>query len=308
MTVPSSMFQQYDFPGSSSGPRLLITGGVHGDEFEPMAAIRRLIDLFQHQSAEVASFKGRLTLVPVVNEAAFLRGHRCGDDGLDLARTCPGRPDGSITEQTAFALSQLIRQADFYIDLHTGGTELSVYPLAGYVMHANPATLNVQRRMAKAFNLPLIWGTAANLEGRSLSVAREANVPAIYCEYLGSATCEPAGVEAYVSGCLNVMCELGLLERPKVASQIKQIVENPEPDQGHMQICNPSPVTGYFEPGVQLGDLVSVGSRIGTVYPLDGSPPSVIHATEAGQLIVLRTFPRVKKGESVGVVMELPTS
>ena len=308
MTVPSSMFQQYDFPGSSSGPRLLITGGVHGDEFEPMAAIRRLIDLFQHQSAEVASFKGRLTLVPVVNEAAFLRGHRCGDDGLDLARTCPGRPDGSITEQTAFALSQLIRQADFYIDLHTGGTELSVYPLAGYVMHANPATLNVQRRMAKAFNLPLIWGTAANLEGRSLSVARDANVPAIYCEYLGSATCDPAGVEAYVCGCLNVMCELGLLERPKVASQIKQIVENPEPDQGHMQICNPSPVTGYFEPGVQLGDLVSVGSRIGTVYPLDGSPPSVIHATEAGQLIVLRTFPRVKKGESVGVVMELPTS
>ena len=26
------------------GPHLLITGGVHGDEFEPMAAIRRLID------------------------------------------------------------------------------------------------------------------------------------------------------------------------------------------------------------------------------------------------------------------------
>ena len=308
MTVPHSMFRQYDFPGSSSGPRLLITGGVHGDEFEPIAAIRRLMDLFQHQAAEVADFKGSLTLVPVVNESAFLRGHRCGDDGLDLARSCPGRPDGSITEQTAFALSQLIRQADFYIDLHTGGTELSVYPLAGYVMHANPATLDVQRRMAKAFNLPLIWGTAANLEGRSLSVARDANVPAIYCEYLGSATCDPLGVEAYVSGCLNVMCELGMLERPKVASQIKQIVENPEPDQGHMQICNPSPVTGYFEPGVQLGDLVSVGSRIGTVYPLDGGPPSVIHSTEAGQLIVLRTFPRVKKGESVGVVMELPPS
>ena len=202
----------------------------------------------------------------------------------------------------------MIRQANFYIDLHTGGTELSVYPLAGYVMHANPATLDVQRRMAKAFNLPLIWGTAANLEGRSLSVARDANVPAIYCEYLGSATCDPSGVEAYVSGCLNVMCELGMLERPKVASQIKQIVENPEPDQGHMQICNPSPVTGYFEPGVRIGDILSVGSPIGTVYPLDGSSPSVIHATEAGQLIVLRTFPRVKKGESVGVIMELPTS
>ncbi|MCH8241205.1 MAG: succinylglutamate desuccinylase/aspartoacylase family protein [Planctomycetes bacterium] len=29
--------------GQTTGPHLLITGGVHGDEFEPMAAIRRLI-------------------------------------------------------------------------------------------------------------------------------------------------------------------------------------------------------------------------------------------------------------------------
>ena len=28
--------------GHEPGPHLLITGGVHGDEFEPMAAIRRL--------------------------------------------------------------------------------------------------------------------------------------------------------------------------------------------------------------------------------------------------------------------------
>ena len=47
------------------------------------------------------------------------------DDQLDLARTCPGRSDGSVTEQTAWALSESIRSADFYIDLHTGGTELS---------------------------------------------------------------------------------------------------------------------------------------------------------------------------------------
>ena len=31
--------------GQQPGPHLLITGGVHGDEWEPMVAIRRLIDL-----------------------------------------------------------------------------------------------------------------------------------------------------------------------------------------------------------------------------------------------------------------------
>ncbi len=296
--------KQYSFQGQGDGPHLLITGGVHGDEFEPIAAIRRLRLMLQQKAPELASLRGRITLVPVVNESAFLRGHRCGEDGKDLARTCPGRPDGTLTEQTAHALSQLIHSADFYIDLHTGGTELSVYPLCGYVMHANPDVLDVQRRMARAFNLPVVWGTAANLPGRSLSVARDANVPAVYCEYFGAATCVPAGVDAYVDGCLNVMSELGLIDRGRPESCVQHVVENPEPNSGHMQICNPSPVAGYWETHVQLGDAIKIGQLLGMVHPLDGGESKPIIATETGVLVVLRTFPRVLVGDSVGVVME----
>lgn len=301
MTV---QLKQFSFRGTSDGPHLLITGGVHGDEFEPMAAIRRLIALFENHAPEVSALRGRVTLIPCVNEAAFLRGHRCADDGLDLARTCPGRADGSVTEQTAWALGESIRSADSYIDLHTGGTELSVYPLTGYILHANPEVLAMQRRMARAFNLPVVWGTAANLEGRSLSVARDANVPAIYCEYLGAATCDPAGVDAYVHGCLNVMSELGLLDRVRPVNRVEHVIENPQPNSGHMQVCNPSPIAGYFETNVKLGEAVRAGDPLGTVHPLDGSQPSIITVTQSGIVLVLRTFPRVHAGESVGVVLE----
>src|SRR3954452_23007149 len=85
--------------GPLDGPHVLITGGVHGDEFEPMAAVRRLADALRGRE-----LRGRVTLGPVVNEPAFRLGLRSGDDGLDLARVCPGRPDGSITEQVAHAL------------------------------------------------------------------------------------------------------------------------------------------------------------------------------------------------------------
>ena len=142
----------HKFTGHLDGPHLLVTGGVHGDEFEPIAAIRRLIEMFTGPPSLSTELTGRVTFVPIVNEAAFLRGHRCAEDGLDLARKCPGRADGSVTEQTAHALSELIRQADFYIDLHTGGTELSVHPLAGYMLHEDPAVLAAQRRMARAFS------------------------------------------------------------------------------------------------------------------------------------------------------------
>ena len=296
--------RQFPFRGTSGEPHLLITGAVHGDEFEPILAIRRLIDLFESRDATVSGFRGRVTLIPIVNEAAFLRGHRCADDGLDLARTCPGRPDGNVTEQTAFALSEFIRSADNYIDLHTGGTELSVYPLTGYMLHSNTNVLEMQRRMARAFNLPVVWGTSAHLDGRSLSVARDASVPAIYCEYLGAATCTPDGVDAYVSGCLNVMSELGMLDRARPADRVRHVVENAESNSGHMQVCNPSLMAGYFETSVRLGDAVRAGDPLGMVHPLDGGQSTIIRANQSGIVLVLRTFPRVRVGESVGVVME----
>lgn len=297
MTLTSRQFRADD-----TGPHLLVTGGVHGDEFEPILAIRRLIRLFAEEDALV---HGRLTLVPVVNEAAFFRGHRCGEDGLDLARTCPGRADGSPTERVATMLADLIRSADRYIDLHTGGTELAVFPLVGYMMVSDPAVLEEQRRMARAFNLPVVWGSSAELEGRSLSIARDAGVPAIYTEYLGSASCSEEGIQACFDGVLNVMAGLGMVRRSLPPSRVEQVVEDARPGAGHMQIAHPAPMDGCFQPTVALGDRIEKGHPLGHVLDLVGDAKLAVPAEESGRVIVLRTFPRVRKGDSVGVVLPM---
>jgi predicted deacylase len=247
---------------------------------------------------------GRVTLVPVVNEAAWLRGARTAEDGLDLARTCPGDPAGTITQRTAHALSRLIETADFYIDLHTGSFDLSLLPLSGYVLHPDESILDQQRSMARAFNLPIVWGTSPALEGRSLSVARDAGLPAIYAEYLGSGMCSPAGVAGYVEGCLNVMALLDMLERPQPASRIEHVVEDPRTGSGHMQVQNPAPVTGFFEPHVQLGDRIAAGDSLGAVLDVTGETAVDIPADRSGLVLGLRTFPRVLQGESVAVILE----
>ncbi|MAG94599.1 MAG: succinylglutamate desuccinylase [Planctomycetaceae bacterium] len=295
--------QRKEVSGGSDGPHLLITGGVHGDEFESMAAVRRLIARFTPDEARDA-LCGRLTLVPVVNEGAFLAGARTAEDGLDLARVCPGRSDGTITQRTAVALSTLIRSADFYIDLHSGGVAMSVLPLVGYALHADESILNQQRRMARVFNLPIVWGTSGKLPGRSLSVARDAGVPALYAEYLGSGLCDREGVEAYVEGCLNVMAELEMLTRDQPASRVERVVEDRREGSGHMQVCNPSPLTGFFEPAVQLGDAVGAGDTLGTVCDALGETVHQVESQQAGIVLVLRTFSRVLEGESVAVVLE----
>lgn len=295
------MLQAIEIAGQQPGPHLLITGGVHGDEFEPMAAVRQLA-----RELRPEELRGRVTLVPIVNEPAFRLGQRCAEDGLDLARTCPGRGDGSVTERIAFALSALILSADLYIDLHTGGTRLMVLPLTGFVLHPNLAVLEQQRRMAWAFGLPLIWGTDPTLPGRSLSVARDANVPAIYAEYLGGGRFDPAGVAAYVSGCRAVMAEYEMLDvRAAPRSGLPLIVEDSRPGAGHMQVNHPAPCEGFFEPAVQLGQQVQAGDVLGTICnPLD-KQIEFIRSRYSGIVIVLHTFPRVEAGTSVAVVLEM---
>lgn len=285
--------------GATDGPHLLVTGGVHGDEFEPMAAIRRLM-----REVDRAQLRGRLTLIPVANEAAFLRGTRTAADELDLARTCPGKPDGSITEQTAYALSEIIRAADYYIDLHTGGTIMSVLPLTGYKLVPDEAIREKQRRMAHAFNLPVVWGTDYRLDGRTLSVARDAGVPAIYAEYLGSGLCDPVGIEAYVEGCLNVMAELDMLDRERPASRVEHTVNDFRESAGHMQIRNPAPITGFFEPSVRLGGNVNAGEPLGIVTDPLGDNVITVPSQESGMVIVLRTFSRVYAGDTLAVILE----
>lgn len=295
------MLASNEIRGHSPGSHLLITGGVHGDEFEPMAAIRQLMTEIRAEE-----LRGRVTLVPVVNEPAFALGQRTAEDGLDLARTCPGRADGSVTERIAFALSALIRSADLYMDLHTGGTRLMVTPLSGYVLHREQHILEQQRRMARAFGLPLIWGTDPTLPGRSLSVARDANVPAIYTEYLGGGRLEPHGVQAYVTGCLNVMREFDLLPKLPSAAPAPElwIVEDDRPGSGHMQINHPSPCAGFFQPQVELGQVVQQGDVIGTVSDSLGQHVATIRARYTGTVIVLHTFPRVAAETSVAVILD----
>ncbi len=291
-------FKIHDIAGAQSGPRLLITGGVHGDEFTPMAAIRQL-----SRQVDPALLSGNLTLIPIVNEAAFLDGARVAGDGLDLARICPGRESGSVSERVAHSLSGLIRAADFYIDLHTGSYDSSIFPLTGYVLHDDEDVLDAQRRMARAFNLPVVWGTDPSLDGRTLSVARDSNVPSIYAEYLGSGMCDPAGVADYVQGCLNVMKDLEMIEQPLQAARVRHLVEDRRVGSGHMQVQNLSPVTGFFEAAVSLGDPVVVGDLLGTVVGYDDGETRSVLAVEAGMVIGLRTFSRVTKGDFVAVIM-----
>lgn len=69
----------------NSGPKVLILGGVHGNEWEGIVAANGLLKRFE----ESFTYKLDLTIVPVFNPDGALRGQRKNANSVDLNRNLP---------------------------------------------------------------------------------------------------------------------------------------------------------------------------------------------------------------------------
>lgn len=285
------------------GPTVLVLAGVHGDEYEPMLTVKKLFDELKGHIVA-----GKLWVVDVVNTTAYQSAQRLGIDGLDLARSCPGNNEGSTTLQQAAAVSLRIRDCDYLIDLHTGGQLFDIFPLVGYMLHPDSQILQEQRDMAAAFGLPLVWGTDPLPDGRTLSIARDAHVPAIYVEYGGPGPVREKIIQSYYEGCVRVLHHLGmLLGHLSYAAAPRYFVEDAAPHSGHLQGKMLSPRAGIFTPKVKSGDCVTVGQVWGTVYdPIQHFEMQIL-ADRNGLVLFVRCVPKVGLGESLGGILTIET-
>ena len=295
------MQSPYTIDSGCEGPSVLITAGVHGDEYEPIIATTQLISILS-----TGLKKGKVTIVPIVNTTAVANGSRYGSDGLDLARVCPGDPQGSATEMDAANISAIIMQSDYLIDMHTGGKLFDIYPLAGYMLHPDNHVLEQQRAMARAFGLLIIWGTDHAPNGRTLSVARDHNIPAIYVEYGGGIAVRNEIIEAYTTGCVGVLEQLGMMEaNPNSHTSPEYIVEDPAPQQGHLQAKMPAPAEGIFAPAVKLGQMIQAGDYWGVIHHLETRKQTNVFADISGMVLFLRVDAKVRIGDSLGGILPI---
>ena len=114
-------FQSTTYTARSPGPRLIVTGAVHGNETCGTQALRRLIQEFE--AGTLSLLRGVLTLVPVTNPLAYARGTRVGDRNLNR-RLQPTAAPREFEDEIANWLCPLLRAHDALLDLHsfhTGG-------------------------------------------------------------------------------------------------------------------------------------------------------------------------------------------
>lgn len=295
------MKKVWQITGPESGPHVLLLAGVHGDEYEPMIT---LVELASELDGAIS--RGRVTIDPLVNPGAYVARSRFGDDGLDLARICPGSNVGSSSEQAAYVVSQRIKEADAVIDLHTGGLGLEIYPLVGYMLHEDKQVLEQQRQLSLATGMPLIWGTDHRPKGRTLSVARDAGVPAVYLEYGGGTGFRRYVVDHYKTAVKRMLAQLDMLEYHATGERKWQYwLEDYRQDSGHLQAKMPAPEAGIFVADVSVGDWVAKGQRFGYIVNPRNGQSNEVFAGESGLVFLLSSRVLVEKGDALGGIMEV---
>lgn len=269
--------------GKRPGPRLWISGGVHGDELAGIVAVRQVLSSF-----DPAAMVGTLVAIPCVNELGALHCSRELPDGRDLNRCFPGSRTGTLASRIASAfLREVVSRCTHGVDVHTAGGHRDNLPQ----IRANlddPAT----RRLARRFGTPVVLHS--NLRDGSLRQAAAARgIPTLLFEGGKPLRHEQHVVNSAANGILRVMAELGMIERapPRVR----------RPLVAWSSSWVRTPRSGYFVARVGLGDHVRERQVVATVelrMADDLGPRRVeIRAGAAGVVVGLQRLPLVHVGD-----------
>lgn len=161
------------------GKTTLITGGIHNAEY---VGIQAAIELSSELQPD--QIPGTVMIVPVVNVSGFA--HRtmslAYEDGKNLNREFPGKPDGTVGERICHTVVQeLFSKADYYIDLHCGDGFEELSPYVYYVGPVEADVSDMALKMAKCVDVPYIVESGCTTGG-AYNYANRIGIPAILLE------------------------------------------------------------------------------------------------------------------------------
>jgi predicted deacylase len=274
------------------GLTVAILAGIHGDEYEGVIAA---LSLARELPGELLS--GTVKIVSPAHPAAWQSCSRISPiDDANLARVFPGYQNGSATEQVAHVITeQVIKHADVLIDLHSAGTNFDMPFLCGLNAGAN-IRCQESERLANVFNADFTWHhNGAPNYGRSLTVAYEQQIPAIYVEGHGGRSIRKTDLDGYTAGVRRVLQDLKMIPTaPRVARDTIRVAGDGNTDAGLV-----ASESGYLVTRVNVGDLVSNGDVIAEIIDISGVVLSTLLAVQNSYVMLLRRDARVHVGDTI---------
>ena len=128
-------FKSINYTGLGKGPRLIVTGAVHGNETCGTKAILRV--MAEIDSGKLLVANGSVTFVPVTNPLAYQLVQRSGERNLNR-NLFPNDEPQDFEDQIANWLCPLLAQHDVLLDLHSFNAESEPFVMMGPLDNDGP--------------------------------------------------------------------------------------------------------------------------------------------------------------------------
>ncbi|MBO9449256.1 succinylglutamate desuccinylase/aspartoacylase family protein [Tropicibacter sp. R16_0] len=286
---------------NGDGPTVLMSAGVHGDEYEGEIALSKLArDLEPHD------IQGRLIILPAVNAPAVQAGLRVSpiDDG-NLNRVFPGDPAGTPTQMIAHYLETvLLPQCDYLVDLHSGGTSLYYPPTLLRGQGHSDDEAAALKQLQEAFDLPFAWvftggGGRQSTARTAMGAGNRNGVVSIMAELGGGGAVSRDVLAMTERGLRRILHSLGML--PGYHLDATRGTR-----ETHAQGSVYAHDAGLFEPFKVIGEDVSVGEEVGVIHSVTSitrAPEPVISPYD-GFVLCSRALGQVTCGDAVFQIVQ----
>ncbi|PWK74127.1 hypothetical protein C8K44_104299 [Aminobacter sp. AP02] len=282
---------------NGSGPTVLLTGGVHGDEYEGQIALGRLC-----RGIEPSMVRGRLILVPSINLPAALASTRTSPlDGQNLNRIFPGDADGTPSEQIAYFVENVLAPiSDVWFDFHSGGSSLNYLPLVATHLFRDEAINRKAGPILDSFGVPLalVWNFFDEPR-MGKSCAERNGIVYVASEFGGGGSVNLDGLRLCYEGTVRALVSFGVLDADAIPvsppTTTRKLIVRHRDDNIYASS------TGVFEPRVALGAEVRSGDPLGDILALDdlSAKPSTQLALNDGIVVCLRHPALVERGDCI---------
>jgi predicted deacylase len=282
--------------GAQPGPVLALVAGTHGYEYTSIVALQRLLPRLDPKR-----MAGSAILVHMASPPTFY-GRRIyyGPDGKNLNRVYPGRPDGTVSERIADALTtEVIEKSTHLADLHCGDGNESLRPYSYWMVSGQPEVDAASKEMALAFGLDhIVIDRDRPRDPRASAYTANTAIlrgkPAITTESGGMGLTDAASVAAQEAGVLSLLAHLKILDAPSVRVQDAIWYERGE--------VLRATATGVWWPLVEKMQSVAEGTLIGRLTDPFGAVLQEVRAPFAGEVLYVVATPPASEGEPLAMV------
>lgn len=282
----------------SGKKRVCVVTGTHGDELEGQYVCFRLARIL---SENRQLLDGTVEIYPALNPLgmdSIIRGIPGFD--LDMNRIFPGDPEGTMAENTAYAIIEDLKGADMVIDIHSSNIYLREVPQA----RINVQTADSLVPYAELLNLDFIWvhEAATVLKSTLAHSLNSVGTPCVVVEMGVGMRVNHGMGNQLVTGILNLLRHMGLWKGEIDTDDIHHPILSKEQDVAFIN----APGSGVFLTEEKNDSVVEVGEEIGSIVsPLTGEVLHRILSPIHGYLFTIRAYPIVYEGSLIARIHKL---